>query len=132
MSDSGNEDLNTLHNRLVWFDLGVKDLQRAAEFYRAVLAKNITIEQFDNFEFGVFEHDKGIGGCLVPTQESPSTGNLLIYFNVDGRIQAAISEVTNHGGEVVENIHAIGPHGFRAIIIDSEGNKIALHSNSNE
>jgi len=27
-------------------------------------------------------------------------------------------------------IESIGPHGFRAIVMDSEGNRIALHSGS--
>ena len=33
-----------------------------------------------------------------------------------------------HGGSIIEPLHSIGPHGFRAIILDSEGNRIALHS----
>jgi uncharacterized protein len=32
------------------------------------------------------------------------------------------------GGKVVKPVHSIGPHGFRAVILDSEGNRIALHS----
>ena len=31
-------DLNSKHNRVVWFDIPVIDLDRAAQFYRAVLA----------------------------------------------------------------------------------------------
>ena len=46
----------------------------------------------------------------------------------DGRIQDVVAQTEKHGGKIVQPIHSIGPHGFRAIVIDSEGNRIALHS----
>jgi len=45
-------------------------------------------------------------------------------------MDAALVEVERNNGKVISPKHAIGPHGFRAIIIDSEGNKIALHSHA--
>src|SRR5438128_1253813 len=122
-------DLNTIHNRIVWFDLPVADLDRAAAFYRAVL--NIAVEkaQFENFSFCVLEHGDGNGGCLVPKpQEVSGAAGILVYMNVNGRIRDAVSRAEALGGKVLEPTHAIGPHGFRAIVLDSEGNRIALHS----
>jgi predicted enzyme related to lactoylglutathione lyase len=52
-------------------------------------------------------------------------------MNVDGRIRDAVAQVEKLGGKVVEPVHPIGPHGCRAVILDSEGNRIALHSRSN-
>lgn len=49
-------------------------------------------------------------------------------MNVNGRIQDAVAQVEAKGGSVVTPIHGIGPHGFRSIVIDSEGNRLALHS----
>ena len=49
-------------------------------------------------------------------------------MNVDKRIRDAVIQVKKHGWKIVEPIHAIGPHGFRAIVLDNEGNRIALHS----
>ena len=124
-------DLNAVHNRIVWFDLPVVDLDRAAVFYRAVLAIAVDKEQFDNFSFCVLEHGDGNGGCLVPKpQEVTGTAGILVYMNVNGRIRDAVRKVEAHGGKVLEPTHAIGPHGFRAIVLDSEGNRIALHSES--
>ena len=124
-------DLNTEHNRIVWFDLPVADLDRAAAFYRAVLGIAVTKEQFDNFKFCVLEHGDGNGGCLVLNpQEVTGTAGILVYMNVNGRIRDAVSRVEALGGKVVQPTHAIGPHGFRAIVLDSEGNRIALHSGS--
>ena len=49
-------------------------------------------------------------------------------MNVEGRIQDAVIQAAKHGGKIVKPVHAIGQHGFRAVILDSEGNRIALHS----
>lgn len=59
-----------------------------------------------------------------------STGGILVYLNVDGRIRDAIAQVEKRGGTVKEPIHSIGPHGFRAVVLDSQGNRIALHSDA--
>lgn len=124
-------DLNTKHNRVVWFDIPVADLQRAADFYAKVLNINVDVENFDGWEFAVLEHEQGNGGCLVPNAaEISSTQGIMVYFNVNGRIQDAVDKVTELGGKIIEPIHAIGPHGFRAIVLDSEGNRIVLHSES--
>jgi uncharacterized protein len=124
-------DLNSLHNRVVWFDVPVVDLDRATAFYAAMLAIKVSKESFDGFSFAVLEHDQGNGGCLVPNAgEVSSTQGVLVYFNVDGRIRDAVAQVERHGGRVTEPVHAIGPHGFRAIVNDSEGNRVALHSQS--
>jgi hypothetical protein len=123
-------DLNSTHNRAVWFDVPVADLDRAAAFYRAVLGVRVDKEQFDKFSFCVIEHDQGNGGCLVLEPQGVVKGGILVYMNVDGRIRDAVAQVKPHGGKVLQDTHAIGPHGFRAIVEDSEGNRIALHSES--
>jgi uncharacterized protein len=117
-------------NRLVWFDIPVADLERASNFYRAVLAVKVQKEQGPGFSISVLEHHDSVGGCLVPNNaEIASNGGILVYLNVDGRIHDAVKQAEKHGGKLVKAIHAIGPHGFRAIVLDSEGNRVALHSN---
>lgn len=124
-------DFNSQKNRLVWFDIPVADLERASKFYGAVLAIAVHAEQYGDYRFAVLEHADGNGGCLVPKPEDISSDKgILVYLNVDGRMQHAVEQVTIHGGKVLEPIHAIGPHGFRAVILDSEGNRLALHANS--
>ena len=122
-------DFNSRNNRAVWFDVPVVDLDRAAAFYAAVLGIKVQKEQFDGTSFCVLEHKDGNGGCLIENKSevAPDKG-ILVYMNVDGRIRDAMVEVTKHAGQVVQDIHGIGPHGFRAIVLDSEGNRIALHS----
>lgn len=120
---------NSQHNRVVWFDLPVVDLERACRFYEAVLGLPVQREQFGELRFAVLAHDQGNGGCLVPgvPARDPQSGPLL-YFNAEGRIRAAVAQVERSGGRLLEPIRSIGPHGFRALALDSEGNRIALHS----
>jgi predicted enzyme related to lactoylglutathione lyase len=122
-------DVDVIHNRAVWFDIPVVDLERAEKFYRAVLAIRVARESAGGHAIGVLEHDNGNGGCLVPNPAAVSaTGGILVYFNVDGRIRDALREVERCGGKLVAPVQGIPPHGFRAIVRDSEGNRIALHS----
>jgi predicted enzyme related to lactoylglutathione lyase len=121
-------NFNSQHNCAVWVDIPVADLDRARAFYAAVLGKKVHQEKFNDFSFCVLDHQDGNGGCLIPKPAEVSTVGILVYLNVDGRIRAAVAEVERHGGKIIEPIHSIGPHGFRTIIHDSEGNRLALHS----
>jgi len=59
---------------------------------------------------------------------APSTAGPLIYLSAEGRLPDAVLAVTANNGQVLQDVHPIGPHGFRAIVLDSEGNRIALHA----
>jgi predicted enzyme related to lactoylglutathione lyase len=52
----------------------------------------------------------------------------MIYLNANGRLDEAIGAVASNGGKILKPKHPIGPFGFRAVVIDSEGNRVALHS----
>ena len=121
-------DFNSQNNRAVWFDIPVADLDRAVAFYRAVLGVRVDKETIGDFSLGVFEHERGNGGCLVLNKEEIAAGGVLIYLTVNGRIRDAVSKVVPNGGSLIEDTHSIGPHDFRAIVLDSEGNRVALHS----
>ena len=125
-------ELNSLKNRVVWVDIPVADLDRAQKFYAAVLGIPVHKEQFGDFVFCILDHQDGNGGCLVLNAEEVSAKGPLIYLNVDGRIRDAVAKVEADGGKVTTPIHAIGPHGFRAVVSDSEGNRVALHSRSDQ
>ena len=124
-------DFNAQHNRTVWCDIPVADLDRAAAFYAAVLAIKVHTDAFQGMKFGILEHEQGNGGCLVVNpEEITGKSGILVYFNVHGRIRDAVKQVESRGGKVIQPVHSIGPHGFRAVALDSEGNRIALHSPS--
>ncbi len=117
-------------NNFVWIDLGVKDLDRAVAFYSAVTGSALSIEEYEGFRFAVFSHaGNDVSGCLIPKVDfQPIPESTLIYLNVDGRMEEAVAKVEKNGGKLLNPPHSIGPHGQRAIILDSEGNHLALHS----
>jgi hypothetical protein len=120
---------NHNNNAVVWVDIPVVDLLRAADFYYAVLDREIDITEFEEFTFATIEHTNGSGGCLYPDSDYvPSDSGPLVYFSVEGRLADAVSQCKKLGGEVIQDTHQIGNFGMRAVIKDSEGNRIALHS----
>jgi uncharacterized protein len=124
-------DLNSKINKAVWFDIPVVDLDRARAFYAAVLDIEVHKHTPDQFSFCVLDHEDGNGGCLIPRpEEVTGTQGILLYLNVDGRLRDAVAKTEAQGGTIVKPLHSIAPHGWRAVVLDSEGNRLALHSNS--
>ena len=121
-----------MNNQIVWCDIPVTDLDRAVRFYSAVLGAKVEKLTVEAMTFGLLPGaNDGVSGCLVIGNESkPSADGPTIYLNCDGRLPVAIAAVGLNGGKILKPRHAIAPHGFRAIALDSEGNRIALHANS--
>ena len=119
---------NAKINRFVWCDIPVSNLERANAFYAALLNVRVESEHFEQFHFSILEHGEGNGGCLVPNAGDVTDKGILVYMNADGRIRDAVEQAKTHGGKVLTDVHSIGPHGFRAVLLDSEGNRIAVHS----
>jgi predicted enzyme related to lactoylglutathione lyase len=121
-------------NQVVWFDMPVKELERAVRFYSAVLGKPISKQKFGNIAFAVLPHEQQteVSGCLTPGSDGdgtrPADHGVLLYFNCQGRLDQAVQAVEPNGGKILQPRHGIGSYGYRAIILDSEGNRIALHS----
>lgn len=117
-------------NTFCWIDIPVLDLTRAITFYSAVVGETVQKIAEHGFEFGLLPHTQdNVSGCLcVMEGREPSQNGPLIYLNVEGRLDPAINEVEKQGGQVLNSKQQIGPYGHRAIILDSEGNAIALYS----
>jgi len=118
-------------NQFVWVDIPVVDLDRAIAFYSAVLGGAVSREGGPGFFFGLLpQAGSAVSGCLYQPgpENGPSQHGPLVYLNARGRLREAVQAVQEHGGYVVQSIHQIGEHGWRAIVVDSEGNRIALHA----
>ena len=117
-------------NQVVWVDIPVSDLGRAVRFYSAVLGSGVRKEEYPGMSIGLLPGNDGdVTGCLfTKTDDGPCDRGVLVYLNSQGRLDEAIAAVESSGGKVLQAKHQIGPHGFRAVILDSEGNRLAFHS----
>jgi uncharacterized protein len=119
-------------HQVVWFDIPVLDLERAVRFYSVVLGAPLEMVQagFGTPTIALLPHPEGaITGCLVQTTDgNPGEGGPLIYLSAQGRLDEAVAAAQMNGGTVVKPRHSVGSAGSRAIVIDTEGNRIALHS----
>lgn len=119
---------------IVWYDIPALDLDRAVRFYSAVLGAPVAKEAAGGVMLGWLPTtDGGRMGCLcVVPGFKPSADGVMIYLSVSGRLKDAVAAVRAHGGTVQTEIHSIGEYGFRAEVLDLEGNCIALHSETEE
>ncbi len=123
-------------NPVGWFEIYVQDMPRAKAFYEAVLQgslsalDNPTPAAFPGMEMWAFPMSMegyGAAGALVKMVGCPSGGSTLVYFSCeDCAVEAARAGA--HGGSVFKPKTAIGEHGFMAMVVDTEGNMIGLHS----
>jgi predicted enzyme related to lactoylglutathione lyase len=119
-----------MHNKIVWVDIPVLKLDRAIRFYSAVMGVQIETSDYPGMSIGVLPHKDGeAAGCLYLSDKvKPSAEGPLVYLNAHGRLDEALEAVEPSGGKILEPKEAIGPFGFRAVVLDTEGNRIALHS----
>ena len=122
-------------NTVSWFEIYVDDMQRAKQFYETVFATELTKlespipeSDMEMYAFPWVEKAAGASGALVKNKmQGAATGGTLVYFACeDCSIEA--SRVENAGGNLIMPKFKIGEHGFIAIIKDSEGNTVGLHS----
>ncbi len=121
------------HNMVGWFEIPVTDMERAKQFYETVFDISISVHDLGGFQMGWFPaaHDKnGATGSLVKHEmyKPSATAGPLLYFSC-ADLDTELGRVEASGGTVLRPKSEIGDgHGFMALLTDTEGNRIALHS----
>ena len=114
---------------ITWFEIPTTDYNRAIAFYEHVLKIELKREEMEAIAMAIFPHTDGqAGGAVVsggPYQ--PAADGVCVYL-YSSDFDAALERVTQKGGKVVMPKMSIGPNGFIAHFIDSEGNRIGLHT----
>lgn len=122
-------------NMVGWFEIPVSNMNRAKKFYEKVFDIEIHTEQFGETLMGWFPFPKdpkaaGSGGSLVQNEQfyKPMANGTLVYFS-SPEITYELRKVEEAGGVVLQEKTLIKEEiGYMALILDSEGNRIALHS----
>lgn len=121
---------STMTNYISWFEIPAVNFQQAVNFYNHIYGINMEQNFNGNLAMAFFPAKNGIGGAIVAGPDStPSDTGSLLYLNGGSDLNHILSKVEEVGGRIVMPKTLISnEHGYFAIFIDSEGNKLALHS----
>ena len=116
-------------NAINFFEIPSLDFDRAVAFYETILGVKLHREVFMDIPSALFPSgEAGAGGAVIHSAVKPSADGPVLYLNADGKLDAVVERVEAAGGAVLMPITAIGEPGFIALIRDTEGNRIGLHS----
>lgn len=124
-----------MKDAISWFEIGTTDLDRATQFYETIFNVKLNPLDLDNIKMRMFPLDDmmtGVGGALVYSDgfHKPSaTDGPLIYLNGNPDVQIILDRVEAAGGKImVPKTQISEEYGYMAVIMDTEGNRIGLHS----
>ncbi len=120
---------------LTWFEIPTGDIQRAAAFFRAVLAAPLIDVSHDEPMYMFPSSGGDVTGAIVqrtgPGAMSPSATGTIVYLRVEGTLHDAMARVEPAGGALVSPVlTAPGVAGTFCIVRDTEGNHVGLHAQS--
>jgi len=126
--------MKTLKTLTSWVEIPVSDMSRAKKFYETILDIQLQEMKFPNgLTMSFFPVEKtGVGGalCHLESHYKPSSNGVLLYITADPDIETVLEKVEKAGGKVVQTkkqISETAEHGFMALFIDCEDNRIALY-----
>ncbi len=124
-------NMTTNRNVVGWFEIYVQDIDRAKDFYQKTF--QVTLERLEGpgmelWAFPMQPDSSGCAGALVQMNGKDSgVGGTIVYFVcTDCAVEAA--RALEHGGTIQKEKMSIGQYGFIALVLDTEGNMIGLHS----
>lgn len=123
------------NNVVGWFEIPVNDMERAIAFYEEIFDFNLERHKIGPLDMAWFpwkEDGLGSPGSLVYHKDfyKPSSNGVLIYLTAhSGDLENELSKVEASGGKILQHKTKISDeYGFMALILDTEGNRVALHS----
>ena len=120
-----------MKNAISWFQIPVSDFERAVKFYNTIFATELTLTEGLGSKVAVFPYDgspDAVGGALYKGPDfEPSDKGTLVLLNAGENHASILGRVEKAGGKI--SLPTIDSEfGFIAHFIDTEGNKVALHS----
>ena len=125
----------TFKNAISWFEIPTTDLNRAQKFYEAIFDMQMIPLDTPSMKMRMFPIENmvsDVGGALVDSggfHKPSSTEGTLLYLNANPDVQLVLNRIEASGGKIVMPKTEISPeYGHMALFIDTEGNRIAIHS----
>jgi len=123
--------INDVKTHISMFEIPATEISRAVDFYQAIL--DVKIEKMDipEMQMGIFPYEgQLVTGVIIKAEGyQPSADGVTIYLNGGDNLQVILDRVEKNGGKIIvpKTRHA-DESGHFAIFLDSEGNKLGLHS----
>lgn len=119
-----------IENYVSWFEIPAIDINRSVNFYNKIYGLKMEITEVNNYTMALFPVTSGIGGAIVSGEGSlPSDTGTLVYLNAGKNLNTVLSKIEDAGGRVILPKTLINKTvGYFALFLDTEGNKLALHS----
>jgi len=121
-----------MENLINWFEIPATDFNRAVTFYKAILGLDIKETEMFGTRMGFFPTDgTNVSGAIIQGEDyKPSTAGVIAYLNGGHDLQNILNRVESNSGKVIVPKTQISPEmGYFGMFIDTEGNKMAVHSN---
>ncbi len=132
MTDKTPTAAPTRTNAIDWFEIPVRDIERAQAFYTALLGAPLRREAMGEKTLAVFSYaETGVGGCLMAGAgvPEPSLHGTLIYLDAGPSLDATLARVASAGGQITTpKVQLPGNMGCFAHVVDTEGNRVGLHA----
>ena len=124
-----------MKNAISWFEIPAKDLDRATKFYETIFGVKLTPMDLANIKMRMFPIEDPmtqIGGAIVLAEgfyKPSKKKGPLVYLNANPDVQNVLDKIEDAGGKILVPKTQISPeYGYMAVFVDSEGNRVALHS----
>ncbi|MBD8349841.1 MULTISPECIES: VOC family protein [unclassified Dysgonomonas] len=120
-----------MRNLISIVEIPTTDFSRAVYFYQTILGITIEEVDMDGTQMGVFPSDgETVNVALVKGDDyKPTSDGAVLYLNAGNDLQPMLEKVSKNGGQIIVQKTQISPEmGFFALFMDTEGNKLGLHS----
>lgn len=120
-----------MENLINWFEIPAENFNRAVSFYKAILGLDIKATEIFGTKMGFFPSDgTNVSGAIVKGEDyGPSTNGVIAYLNGGNDLQTVLDKVAvNNGKIIVPKTQISAEMGYFGMFIDTEGNKMAVHS----
>jgi predicted enzyme related to lactoylglutathione lyase len=120
-------------NSLNWFEIPVSDMARAKHFYQVIFSIHMDEMDMMGMKMAGFPGENGSGkvsGALVQSENHhPSQSGTTVYLNANPAMDSVLEKIEPMGGKILMPKTLIAEDiGYMAFFTDTEGNKVALHS----
>jgi predicted enzyme related to lactoylglutathione lyase len=120
-----------MKNLISIVEIPVTDFTRVLNFYQNVLGITIEEMDMDGVKMGILPGEEGSVNVVLAkgSDYKPTSDGPVLYLNAGNDLQPVLTKIETNGGRVIVPKTIISPEmGYFALFIDTEGNKLGLHS----